>query len=87
MVLAVPRLRWMMYMCFPVMRQRADFVFKLSTEEQEGFKSCVELLCNHPLTVEILSAAAALLHSARYHHNLLKLCYPQARAQLWILVG
>lgn len=94
MVLAVPCLRWMMYICFPVMRQRADFVFKLRTEEQEGFKSCVvmvqaleKLLCNHHVTVEILSAAAALPHSAHYHHNLLKLCYPRARAQLWILVG
>lgn len=92
LVLAVPRLRWMMYMCFPVVRQRADFVFKLSTEEQEGCKSCVvmvqaaeEPLCNHHLTVEILSAAAALL--LVNHHSLLKLCYPQARAQLWILVG
>lgn len=45
-------------------------------------------LCNHHLTVEILSAAAAaLLHSAYSHHSLPKLCYPQARAQLWILVG
>lgn len=68
--------------------------FKLSTEEQEGCKSCVvmvqaleEPLCNHHLTVEILSAAAALLHGVCYHHSLLKLCYPQARAQLWILVG
>lgn len=71
MVLAVPRLHWMMCICFPVMRQRADFVFKLSTEEQEGFKSCVVMvqalekaLCNHHLTVEIPSAAAALLHGA-----------------------
>lgn len=93
MVLAVPRLRWMMYICFPV-RQKADFVFKLSTEKQEGFKTCVVMvqalqkhLCNHHLTVEILSAAAALLHGACYHRSLLKLCYPQARAQLWILVG
>lgn len=70
------------------------FVFKLSTEEQEGFKSCVVMvqalekaLCNHHLTVEILSATAALLHGAYSHHSLPKLCYPQARAQLWILVG
>lgn len=93
MVLAVPRPRWMMYICFPV-RQKADFVFKLSTEEQEGFKTCVVMvqalqkcLCNHHLTVEILSAAAALLHGACHHHSLPELCYPQARAQLWILVG
>lgn len=57
MVLAVPRLRWMMYVCFPAMRQKPDFVFKFSTEEQEGFKSCVVMvqalekaLCNHHLT-------------------------------------
>lgn len=38
MVLAVPRLHWMVHICFPVMRQRADFAFKLS------FKSCVVMI-------------------------------------------